>query len=197
MEASALLPVLKLGAALAGVGGGVINMWISWDKETDAKTRGDIEAASAYRTAGHAFGATAVTSGLMTVEAGAQTVLKRFAGQRVVVAVAGSIVGFMEVAVVGVTAASVISGVGLVLLGVGIVSTLIAMHELTPLEKWASRSYFGKGMRGPKFANGKQEQAQLDEALAPPQPTVTPEPPPYPTPAYDPRQQGSVQRKSS
>ena len=197
MEASALLPVLRLGAALAGVAGGVINMWISWDKAGAAKTNADDVAFLAYRVAGYAFQGTAYSSGLLTVEAGAQAAVKRFASRRAVVIVAGAIVSGMEATVAGVAFASIVSGVGLVLLGAGIVATLIAMHELTPLKKWANRSYFGKGGRSTKFADGKEEQAQLDEALAPPKPVAAPEPVPYPTPAYDPRRQGPVQRTSS
>ena len=197
MEASAVLPALRLGAALAGVGGGVINMWISWDKADAAKAKGDDAAVNSYMWASRSFMGTAVTSTVLAAEAGAQASLKRFAGQRAVVVVAGSLIGGMEATVAGVTVASIVSGAGLVLLGVGIVATLIAMHELTPLEMWANRSYFGKGGRGKKFAGGQEEQAQLDEALAPPKPMAAPEPAPYPTPAYDPRQQGPVRRTSS
>ncbi|WP_341887647.1 T6SS effector BTH_I2691 family protein [Variovorax sp. YR752] len=197
MQASAVLPALRLGAALAGVGGGVINAWISWDKADVAKENANDVAYGAYTVAGFAFMGTAITSTALATEAGAQAALKRFASQRVLVIIAGSIVGGMEASVAGFAVASIISGVGLVLLGAGIVATLIAMQELTPLEKWANRSFFGKGNRGVKFTDGHEEQLKLDEALAPPKPVATPEPAPYPTPAYDPRQRSPTRRTSS
>jgi hypothetical protein len=179
------------------VGGGVINMWISWDKADAARASGNTFSADAYAIASFAFLGTAYTSGALALEAGAQVAVKRFAEHRAVVVIAGALIGGMDAAVAGVAVASIVSGAGFVLLGAGIVVTLIAMHELTPLEKWASRSYFGKGGRAPKFRNGKEEQVQLDKALAPPEPPVAPRPEPYPEPAYDPRRQGPVQRTSS
>ncbi|CAN5875873.1 hypothetical protein BH11PSE13_BH11PSE13_13380 [soil metagenome] len=163
-KASTLLPMLEMGAALAGVGGGIINMWISWDKAKEASGKGNTEAAQAYTIASIAFAGTAGTSFVLVVQAGAEAALKRFIGQRVVMIIAGAIT---EAGIGGVAVGVVASKAGWVLLGAGIVATVVAMNEPTPIEKWANRSYFGKGGRGFKFKDVDEEQFELGMALNP------------------------------
>ena len=163
-KASTVLPMLEMGAALAGVGGGVINMWISWDKAKEASGKGKDDAALAYQIAAGAFAGTAATSFVLFVQAGAKSALKRFGGQRIVMVIAGAIT---EASIGGVAVGLIASTVGWVFLGAGIIATVIAMHESTPVEKWANRSYFGKGGRGIKFKDGTEEQFELGLTLNP------------------------------
>ncbi|WP_219210044.1 T6SS effector BTH_I2691 family protein [Variovorax boronicumulans] len=170
VEASMRLPVLSMAAALAGVAGGIVNGMACWDKAEGAAAKGDLEAKRAYVAASVSFYATVAPAGALTVQAGA-TVAARFLMQRGIVAAASvtalSELTFGGVAIGGVAIGGAVSGVGLLFLGMGIVSLLIAAQEPTELEHWASGCYFGKAQRRTKFESLEKEQQGLEEALHP------------------------------
>lgn len=159
------LPVLSMAAALAGVAGGIVNGMASWDKADGAAVKGDNGAYQAYLAASISFYATVGPASILTAQAGA-TVLARFLMQRGIV-VAASVTALSELTFAGVAIGGAVSGVGLLFLGVGIVSLLIAAQEPTELERWASGCYFGKAQRRSKFESPAKEEEGLEEALHP------------------------------
>lgn len=159
------LPVLSMAAALAGVAGGIVNGMACADKAEGAAGKGDRDAASAYAAASRAFYVSVLPASTLTMQAGA-TVIARFPVRQGIV-VGATVTAMSELTVGGVAIGSAVSGLGVVLLGVGIVSLLVATQEPTELERWASGCYFGKAQRRTKFGSLEREQEGLEEVLHP------------------------------
>ncbi|MDM0121803.1 T6SS effector BTH_I2691 family protein [Variovorax arabinosiphilus] len=163
--ASMRLPVLWMAAALAGIAGGLINGMACADKAEGAAGKGDRDAASAYAAASRAFYVSVLPASTLTMQAGA-TVIARFLVRQGIV-VGATVTALSELTVGGVAIGSAVSGLGVVLLGVGIVSLLVATQEPTELERWASGCYFGRSQRRTKFESLEKEQEGLEDALHP------------------------------
>jgi hypothetical protein len=159
---SAGLGALKFAANLAGAAGGAVNAAAAWAKAEDAGTAGNPSVARLYYGSFAAFSGTVVTGSAIALGSGANTLAARGFGGA---AARGFLlrIGLLETgAVLGMTA----SGWGLLLLGGGVIFQVGAMALApTPMQKWASRSYFGKG--DDKFTKGnwKAEFDGLQEAL--------------------------------
>lgn len=179
VEVSTRLATLKTVAALAGVAGGVLNAVMSAYKAEGAKDKGDELSMWGYYAAMAAFGTSVLPSGYVAIDAASKQAVSRFIARRVLLRAAGVVTAEALTASAGAVAAFV-SGVGLVLLIVGIGATVIAIAGTRDsLERWAARSYFGKGNTGNErpFENQKEEDEGLDQAL---NPSAAPAAPPAP-----------------
>ncbi|WP_307722098.1 T6SS effector BTH_I2691 family protein [Pseudoduganella albidiflava] len=167
---SAKIGLLRVAGNLTGIAGGVINGIASTKKYRQQKGDGNKVPADLYLLSVLAFYGTAVTSFTLTAGAIASALEARVIGGAVVRTVATRIG-------VGTVFASAVSGVGLLLLGIGVVAQITAI-VLTPsdFERWLARSYFGKGGgglfsmqdRADKFKKGDwgSEKAALEEMIA-------------------------------
>lgn len=169
IQMSTKLAVLKTVAGLAGVAGGALNAVMSAYKAQGAKEEGDTAAMWGYRIAVVGFSGTIVTSGLVAADAASKGAVNRMIARRVLLRAAGAVAADVLAASVA-TVASVVSGVGLVLLVVGIGTTVFAIVTTrTELQRWAARSYFGKGGGDkPQFKTAAEEEAELAKVLEPP-----------------------------
>jgi len=166
IQMSTKLAVLKTVAGLAGVAGGALNAVMSAYKAGGAKEEGDTAALGGYAIAAIMFTGTSVTSAIAAGDAASGTAVSRFIARRVLLRAAG-VVAAEALAAATATVAAVVSGIGLILLIVGIGSTVFAIVTTrTELQRWASRSYFGKGGGDkPKFKTADEEDAELAKAL--------------------------------
>ena len=163
------LGALRFAGSIAGAAGGVVNAVAAWAKGQDAEHNGDTSVATLYKLSSASFFGTFVTAGAVGIGAVAETIAARKVGGAVVQQAARAIIvrvgaqGTLTV-VGGVTITA--SGVGLVLLGLGVVFQVGAIVLTpTPMQKWVGRSYFGTG--NDKFAKGDwpAEQAALNAAI--------------------------------
>ena len=163
------LGALRFAGSIAGAAGGVVNAVGAFAKGMDAQASGEIAVRNLYFGSMAAFGGTTVTATFTGVGAVAETIAARKVGGAVVQQAARAIIvrvgaqGTLTV-VGGVTITA--SGIGLVLLGLGIVFQVGAIVlTQTPMQKWVGRSYFGTG--NDKFAKGDwpAEQAALNAAI--------------------------------
>jgi hypothetical protein len=185
-NASRRLAALKFASNIAGMAGGTINAFAMWVKSGEAAERGDRASYHLYLGSGFMFGGTALTSVALTVGGLAETAVARGTTSTIVRTIAvrsgtASTAALVRVGAAGLT----VSGIGLVLLGLGIVVQIGAV-ALTPsdVQRWVGRSYFGVdreimgiwggGKRTDRFKNWNDELAALNAIkLAPaPQPAV-------------------------
>lgn len=160
------LASLRFAGNIAGAAGGAVNAVAAFAKEKDSLASGDPIIASLYKYSGFAFVGVSATSVMIGAGIGADWIVARQLGgaaaQQAARAIALRIGAEGTATFLGIS----LSGWGLVLLGVGMVAQVGAI-ALTPtaLEKWAKRSYFGKG--GDKFPKGdwKTEHEALMEAI--------------------------------
>ncbi|MBJ2159867.1 T6SS effector BTH_I2691 family protein [Variovorax sp. IB41] len=166
IQMSTKLAVLKTVAGLAGVAGGALNAVMSAYKAEGAEKEGDTAAFVGYRTAQWTFIGTSFTSAYVAGDAASGAAISRFIARRVVLRAAGVVAAEALAATAG-TVAAVVSGVGLVLLIVGIGATVFAIVTTrTELQRWAARSYFGKDSgEAPRFKSAAEEDAELVKAL--------------------------------
>lgn len=135
-----------------------------------AATLGDSNALD-YRISSYAFLGTAFTSLSGTVAVGAEALAQRSIGGIIVRTVATRLGAGAVAGAVGAT----ISGVGLLLLGAGMIYQVRAIAATPqPLQRWLSRSFFGKdpgmffdGKRKDMFVRGnwQAELNGLEEAV--------------------------------
>lgn len=166
---------LRAAGGVFGVAGSFISVIAMRGKRAAAQEAGDDDAGDLYRIAAAAFFGNLITSGLGTAGIIAETAVARGAGGVIIKAVAVRFGASATIATIGGVALSA-SGIGLVLLGVGLAVQLTAI-ALTPsaLQKWFSKSYFGKnheilwfsfGNRDERFTNMLEELKALDLILA-------------------------------
>ena len=172
---SASLGALRAIGFLAGAAGGFVNAASAWAKADDAFAVGNDAAHRAYQTSGHVFFGLGVAGGAAAAGVVADTMVARGVGGALARTVAARVGAQGVLAVVGGTAITV-SGIGLVLLGVGVAFQVGAM-ALTPtaMQRWLGRSYFGRdpsfwdwdGKREDMFEEGdwKSELEGLQQAL--------------------------------
>lgn len=150
------LATIRIGLAVAGLATGAIDAYMSYRRAMKARAEGDEMAYMAHLTSQAAFGmqslvnaavaADAVSSGASSRAIGvaaqriAQLVVKRGVERGLIVAIAGMSARALGIAVVG-----VITPVGWGLLVIGVLLSVTgAVSERNRLQRWASRSYFGK-----------------------------------------------------
>lgn len=153
---------LRVVGGIAGAAGGLINAISLIGKGKNASQKSYVTASKTYYVAAAAFTGTAVTSGLGAAGAIADVAVKRGVGGALAEGVAarlGARGALFTAEALGLGISATVSGVGIVLLGVGIMAQLFAMLA-TPseLQAWMSRSYFGqlpdKTQPPNKFAKG-------------------------------------------
>jgi hypothetical protein len=156
------LGALRFAGNIAGAAGGAVNAVAAWAKAEDALAAGDIGVARLYYGSMAAFTGTVATSTVIAFSAGANTLAARgiggIAGRGVLLRIGAA--GTAEI--IGLS----VSGWGLVLLGAGVLFQVGAtVLTPTPMQKWASRSYFGKA--DDKYPQGdwKAEFDGLQKAL--------------------------------
>jgi hypothetical protein len=160
------LASLRFIGNIAGAAGGAVNAVGAYAKAEDHRAAGNYQVSQLYRYSGFAFIGTGTSSIIVGVGVAADWVVARQVGgagtQRVATAVAVRFGAQGTAALLGLS----VSGWGLVLLGAGVIFQVGAM-VLTPmpLQKWASRSYFGKGDDKFKKGNWKAEKDALLEAV--------------------------------
>jgi hypothetical protein len=173
---SVSIGALKVVGNLAGAAGGLVNMFGAWAKVGDSFQDGEVGVGRLYLGSALAFGGTFATGTAIAAGALADTLVARSVGGVVVESIALRIGASGVLATIGGTALTV-SGVGLVLLGAGVALQIGAIALTpTPMQRWLSRSYFGKdprffswdGKRSDMFAKGDwaAEFKGLQEALA-------------------------------
>jgi hypothetical protein len=161
---------LKLLSNVMGVAGGYINFVAMREKGLGAEALGDSNALD-YRISSYAFRGTAFTSLVGTVAVGAEALAQRSIGGIVVRTIATRLGAGAVAGALGAT----ISGVGLVLLGAGMIYQIRAIAATPqPLQRWLSRSFFGKdpgtffdGKRKDMFVRGdwQAELKGLEDAV--------------------------------
>jgi hypothetical protein len=160
------LASLRFIGNIAGAAGGAVNAVGAWARAEDAQGEGNKVIANLLNASGYAFIGTTATSTIVGVGVAADWVVARQVGgavtQRAATAVAVRFGAQGTAALLGLS----VSGWGLVLLGAGVIFQVGAM-VLTPkpLQKWASRSYFGKGDDKFPKGNWKAEKDALLEAV--------------------------------
>jgi hypothetical protein len=166
VKKSVKIAALRTAGALTGIAGGAINYvssMRSYDKQIAEK---NIPTANLYAVSALMFAGTGVTSFLSGLGAIATTAQAKSIGGNFV---RGMAVRLTAGAVVSGIAVSV-SGIGLVLLGIGI-ATQIAAVALTPdkFQRWLARTAFGldgaiinRERRKDRFKSWEEELAELD-----------------------------------
>ncbi|GAB3541837.1 hypothetical protein GCM10027343_12900 [Noviherbaspirillum agri] len=159
---STKLMALRGAAFITGVVGGVVNAAHAFVKADDMDSQGNREAAKLLRLSGWAFSGTALTAIAGLSGTTAEWIVARQIGSLVVQRTAAGVAARMAAPMLGLT----LTGWGIVLLGAGIVFQVGAVILMpTPMQKWASRSYFGTG--SDKFPRGdwKAEYEALRKAV--------------------------------
>jgi hypothetical protein len=182
-DASLRVAALNFAANIAGMAGGIINTFSMLHKHADANTQGDYAASDLYLISLVMFSGTAGSSAALAIGGLAETALARGSTSAIVRTIAiraGTTAGTSALVNVGGIALTV-SGVGLVLLGLGVVVQIGAV-ALTPsdVQRWVSRSYFGLdkeimgiwggGKRNDRFKNWETELAELNAIMLKPAP---------------------------
>lgn len=162
---------LRFVGSVAGATGGVVNGMANWGKMSDATLAGDKWLAHLYRSSAFAFYGTTGTSGAIGVGVLADALVARGIGGAAAEAIALRLGAGGAASLAGIS----ISGWGLLLLGAGFGLQMVAIALTpTPMQRWASRSYFGKDTllgfetkRDDMYAKGdwKAEFEGLQEAL--------------------------------
>ena len=166
------LAALRFAANMAGAAGGVMMMITSWAKAKDAGQAGDVRVQNFYKLSGVAFGGTIATSTTLAFTGLAGTLAKRGVGGLAARAALGRIAAVGAAEILGLS----LTGWGLVLLGGAVIFHVSAAALTpTPMQRWMSRSYFGKdpswfdwdGKREDMFKQGdwKAEFVALEEAI--------------------------------
>ncbi|MDH6168429.1 hypothetical protein M2282_003582 [Variovorax boronicumulans] len=171
---STKLAVLRTFAAATGVAGSVFAVIFMAKKAGDAGKAGDAEAMLGYRYSQFSFVVTGATGTVATVDALAKGAATRGVARFVLTRVAGAVAAEAAVAAgAGAVVASAITGVGLILLLVGLAAYVYAeVSKRNEYQRWAGRSYFGKDKSDPqlkddgvnkeaRFRNLKEEQNWL------------------------------------
>ena len=136
------LGALRFAGNIAGAAGGAINAVAAFAKAGDAEAAGDNRVAVLYYSSSAAFILTFGTSALLGLGFGADTLAARGLGGVAARSIALRFGAAGTAEVLGLS----ISGWGLLLLGAGVLFQVGAtVITPTPIQKWASRSYFGKG----------------------------------------------------
>ncbi|MFT3721151.1 hypothetical protein [Pseudorhodoferax sp.] len=140
------LASIRFAGNIAGAAGGVIGAASAFAKMEDADRTGNRNAVRAYLLSGVALTGIALTSTAASVGIAAEWIVARQVGgavtQRSATAVALRIGAQGTPTVLGIS----VTGWGLLLLGAGFLFQFVAIVLTpTPLQKWVSRSYFGKG----------------------------------------------------
>jgi hypothetical protein len=145
VEVSTRLAVLRTAAALTGVFGGAINACLMLKKADGAEKEGDAAAHSGYISSSFAFKGMVVTSGIAVADAATKGHVSRTIAKHVVLRIAGAVATEAAVAGMAATVASVVSGVGIALLLIGLGAYVYAViSERDSYQRWAGRCYFGK-----------------------------------------------------
>ncbi len=132
---------LRFAGNIAGAAGGVVNGITNWQKMNDATSSGDKWLAHAFRGSAFSFYGTTGTSGAIGVGVLADALVARGIGGAGVEAVALRLGASGAASLAGIS----ISGWGLLLLGAGFGLQVLALALTpTPMQRWASRSYFGR-----------------------------------------------------
>jgi len=162
---------LRFAANIAGAAGGVVNGLANWAKSDDSDKGGDRWLANVYRGSSVAFFGTTGTSTAIGFGVLADALVARGIGGAAVEAIAVRLGAGGAASLAGIS----ISGWGLLLLGAGLGLQMVAIAVTpTPMQRWASRSYFGKDTvlgfetkRDDMYAKGdwKAEFDGLQEAL--------------------------------
>lgn len=169
-----------MSASLMGMAGGSINAIAMALKYKDNKTKGNVAASQLYGLSAFSFIGTAGTASADFLVFLAKTGVQRGVTSSTVVAVAGSL-GARTVLLSAGGAALTVSGLGLILLGIGIIAQIGAV-ALTPsdVQAWVSRSYWGidkdifgmgiigGGKRKDRFKTWEQELDALNAIMQPP-----------------------------
>lgn len=166
------LAAKRFAANIAGAAGGVMMAITSWAKAKDAEKAGDLQVRNFYKYSAYAFGGTIATSTTLGFNGLAKTLVNRGAGGLAARAALGRIAAVGGAQILGLS----LTGWGLVLLGGAIIFHVSAVALTpTPMQRWMSRSYFGKdpswfdwdGKREDMFKQGdwKAEFAALQEAI--------------------------------
>lgn len=130
-------------------------------KAEGAGKEGDVAAHRGYLTSSFAFKGTVVTSGIAGADATTKGLVSRAIAKHIILRVAGSLATEAAVAAAASTVVSVVSGVGLVLLLVGIGGYIYAVvSERDSYERWAGRCYFSKDT-AKRFEKASAEEAWL------------------------------------
>ena len=156
------LGALRFAGNIAGAAGGMVNAVAAFAKAADANATGDMAIRNLYIGSSAAFLGTSFVGTAVGVGAGAQTLAARGFGG---VAARGILLRLGAAGTAEIIGLSV-SGWGLVLLGAGVLFQVGAtVLTPTPMQKWASRSYFGRG--DDKYPQGdwKAEFDGLQKAL--------------------------------
>ncbi len=170
---------LKFGAQVAGVFGGFLNGYVSYLKAKDAKDKGLDGSMFTHFVGSVSFFGTGISAvavgGLAVAEfivdrqigsAALQATAKGLAEKKVGELLGGRAATFVGQRAAGVTLAVAIPVAGWVLLGAGIVASVVAaLMEPTKLEQWARQTPFGKGPVGAKFKTVDEQDKALNEAL--------------------------------
>lgn len=161
VEASARLAVLRTTAAVTGMLGAAITVYLMGKKADGAKAEGDGLSNIGYRASSNAGIALLVTSGITTADAAAKQIASRAIARHVVLRLAGVVATEAAVAGAASTVAVLVSGVGLVLMLAAIGGYVYAaVSERDSYQRWAGRCYFGKDT-AKRFATAADEQHGL------------------------------------
>ncbi|XZG71793.1 T6SS effector BTH_I2691 family protein [Chitinibacteraceae bacterium HSL-7] len=167
VENSTKILGLRAMVSLLGAAAGYLNVYIAWRKRKASQQKGDTDQAWRYGASGAAFAGLATTATLLFAQQLAATVVVAVGTRG---ATSGVIIGLSAVARVGTLAvggiavASILTGVGLVLLiGGTILQIWAAASEPTVLQRWLRRSYFGIGEQ--RFKTWSEERKALDQLL--------------------------------
>ncbi|BEP70655.1 MULTISPECIES: T6SS effector BTH_I2691 family protein [unclassified Variovorax] len=145
VEISGRLAVLRTAAALTGVFGGAINAYLMAKKAEVAGKEGDVIASRSYANSGLSFSLLSATSVVTAADAAAKGAMTRAVAKHLVLRLAGVVATEVAVAGVAATMTSIVSGVGLVLLLIGIGTYVHAViSERDSYQRWAGRCYFGR-----------------------------------------------------
>nr|WP_157359696.1 T6SS effector BTH_I2691 family protein [Caldimonas brevitalea] len=165
---------LRFGIQVVGVFGGALNAYVSAVKAGEARAEGNYVKQMLYLGAAGAFFGTLGTSSALAAGVAAEFIIARQIGaagmqavaERVAVRVGTGVVAEAAAAAGAVTFAGTVATVGVVLLGIGLLCQVgAAVIEPSALEKWASKTYFGKGREKYPQPDWTAEHNGLLEAL--------------------------------
>lgn len=153
---STKLAVLRTFAGFTGVAGSVFAVVSMGKKSAGAERVGDAEATWGYMVSGGLFAATGATGTFATANALTKGAASRGIVRFVLTRAVGAIAAEAAVAAsVGAVVASTISGIGLILLLVGLAAYVYAeVSKRDEYQRWAGRSYFGKDKLDPMLKEG-------------------------------------------
>jgi hypothetical protein len=150
---------LKFGAQVAGVFGGFLNGYVSYQKAGEAYEMQLSSVVYLQISASVSFGITGLAAGAPIASSGLSYMAARHIGGKAVQGAA------MRLAA-GVAAGGWIPVAGWVMLGVGIVASVgAALLEPTKIEAWARQTPFGKGPADKKFPTLDAQNEDFNKAM--------------------------------